>query len=852
MLFISRRYLCIYRSNEKLDVVEKRNLRELLEARPSNTIYFETADNKLYGMISYGDIRKARDGIVRINNSFVSLERDAYMEARERFRKSNSICEIPVVKNGQLVGEFHKFDDELMIDRAVDLDNNAYAPAYFARLRNVAIVKPPASRDYKMRYFEKLKRIFDHYAVAYTVLEVSDIAQNLTRFDRFFVVDEQERRGAHIIISLFEDKQHFFYKIVTFLRMLNRIESDEAIDYKKLFSELEKRGVETVLMTAKRNDSNYVVKTEKEMKQRFPTVANNLNKLMVQYEKQFFDDLYEESYARDIEACLFSIQRVRDGMRLKDFESEHVNIEHGERATINQPDHYERTIYFFGQCLIIGAYVDDAHTIESYLQNMANEAGYKVRVVNCGCWGTAIQSIARMLSTPLREGDIVVMLSEDPDVDTAGLKTVDLWRTLEENQAPSAWMLDLPYHANHHVSKLCAKALFNVIFDSGYRNNPGKTERITQSFDIVDQVVQESDGQVGVLAVGGDGEELAGLHVVGGLGIGAGPGGDAQLDAVGFSSLGESGQLVGEGEGAPGTHVVGGAEHEGMAVNVVGVHVGDAVVIVQPAFFDALHQAGIVTGGFFSGQRGAFGVPQGFMAQAAGVIGDVVFGVAVAIDDADAAGFIDLPGDFFKLFPGDVVRHFDAHGIGQGLVVQQGGGVHAGAQGVQAVAHLAAGQDVFGQAAHIQGAAFNVGSQIQQIAGFHPLLQVSIVLLHEVGQVVVGGIGAHQGPVVGPVLRVGVEGHVGIVFSKERHGVQGSSVAHLVAPPAKAQLHRAGGSGIEGANFQFRQSGNSSQGQHGGQNQSKQLFHKDPPFECDFLLVILYKVYFWLSSKMMQ
>ena len=35
MLFISRRYLCIYRSNEKLDVVEKRNLRELLEARPS-------------------------------------------------------------------------------------------------------------------------------------------------------------------------------------------------------------------------------------------------------------------------------------------------------------------------------------------------------------------------------------------------------------------------------------------------------------------------------------------------------------------------------------------------------------------------------------------------------------------------------------------------------------------------------------------------------------------------------------------------------------------------------------------------------------------------------------------------
>ena len=55
MLFISRRYLCVYKSNKKLDVVEKRDPRELLEARSSNTIYFKNADSKLYSMVSYGD-----------------------------------------------------------------------------------------------------------------------------------------------------------------------------------------------------------------------------------------------------------------------------------------------------------------------------------------------------------------------------------------------------------------------------------------------------------------------------------------------------------------------------------------------------------------------------------------------------------------------------------------------------------------------------------------------------------------------------------------------------------------------------------------------------------------------------
>ena len=488
MLFISRRYLCIYSSKDELDVISKDELLKLVMAMPSNTVYFETVDGALYGMVSYGDVLKSANGKAPINKSFISLDRAAYMEARERFRKEDTICEIPVVENGRLLGEYHKFDDELMIDRAPNLEYNAYASAYFTNLGNVALVRPPAGRDYKMHYLEMLEQTLARYGTRYTIIDFADVMTNLANYDKFLVVDEQERRGAKLVLDLFEKQPHYYYKITTYLELLSKLESAEVIDYEQTFFEFQKKGVRVVLMTAKHNHSDYVVKTEQEMKQRFPVVINNLNELMKPYEEQFFDDMYEDkAYIHNIETGYFVIEKDRSALRLRDIHSDYINVEHGERATVGQPAEYTRTVYFYGPCLVIGSYVGDAYTIESYLQAMINEAGYKVRVVNCGCWGGNVTNVSRMLSTLIREGDIIVTLLENPVICVSGLEMVDLWDILEENQTPSEWMLDQPYHVNHHVCKQYAKGLFDIIFDADYQDNPERKDYITQSIDIVDK-----------------------------------------------------------------------------------------------------------------------------------------------------------------------------------------------------------------------------------------------------------------------------------------------------------------------------------------------------------------------------
>ena len=488
MLFISKQNLCVYRSEHELSTIKKSELRALVEAMPANTIYFETGDGQLYGMVTHGDIFKANDGMVTINKSFTSLNRNAYMEARERLRQWSTIKEIPVVENGELIGEFNKYDDELMLEYFRSLEYNAYAAAYFAKFHDVALVKPPAPRTYKMRYFEKLQNILERYGVAYTIVEFADMATSIDDFTTFFVVDAQEWRGAKIIFDLYEDKSHLLYKVITFLDVLAKLESAEVMDYRETFFSLEQKGVRTILLTTKHSTSEYVVNLEKKMKERFPIVLNNLYKLMEPYEKEFFDDLYEnKDYVRNIKTGQFVVEQNEGSLRLHDIHSEYINVERSERVTVGQPDDYTRTIYFFGPCLVIGAYVGDAYTIESYLQAMINEAGYKVRVVNCGCWGGNVASVSRMLSTLIREGDIVVTLLENPEIGISGLETVDLYDVLEKHHAPIEWLLDTAYHANHHASELYAQELFDVIFDESYRDNQESMNYVTQSLDLVDK-----------------------------------------------------------------------------------------------------------------------------------------------------------------------------------------------------------------------------------------------------------------------------------------------------------------------------------------------------------------------------
>ncbi len=77
-------------------------------------------------------------------------------------------------------------------------------------------------------------------------------------------------------------------------------------------------------------------------------------------------------------ACGF--EKDTNIIKYNDVEGKFVNIIHGERRTVNQPQSYVGTVYIFGGPHAFGYGVKDEETIASYLQNMIN---LPYRVVNC-------------------------------------------------------------------------------------------------------------------------------------------------------------------------------------------------------------------------------------------------------------------------------------------------------------------------------------------------------------------------------------------------------------------------------------------------------------------------------------
>lgn len=86
-----------------------------------------------------------------------------------------------------------------------------------------------------------------------------------------------------------------------------------------------------------------------------------------------------------------------------------VHIENGMRKTCGQPQEYMATIYMFGVCTMLGAYVEDKDTIPSLIQKKINLLDKKYRVVNLGNMiGVDYERLVKKLK--LKPEDIFVIL----------------------------------------------------------------------------------------------------------------------------------------------------------------------------------------------------------------------------------------------------------------------------------------------------------------------------------------------------------------------------------------------------------------------------------------------------------
>lgn len=175
-------------------------------------------------------------------------------------------------------------------------------------------------------------------------------------------------------------------------------------------------------------------------------------------QKDFFEELYSEEYANDIGNNPFNIESVDGSNKLKDTSDRYHNVKDGERLTYGTPCEYDKTIYFFGPCAIIGLFVEDKYTIESLLQSKCN----RCRVLNFGCWDSPAGTVQRILSTPIRRNDIIIVNFIDDRI-IPNIQNLNLIDSLEKNNVPAKWFVDTLQHCNHKVNQIYTDAIYDYI-----------------------------------------------------------------------------------------------------------------------------------------------------------------------------------------------------------------------------------------------------------------------------------------------------------------------------------------------------------------------------------------------------
>ena len=462
MIRIEKDHLPVLQAENESMTVRMDDLCQALTEHPAHIVYVEY-EGRFAGGISFGDIvRAAREGrdSVPVNRQMTVLSSRQPMQARALFRENRHICEIPVVDDGKLTGEYHRFDDLLLLEHALPFEANRYRRQYWESVPSVVLVKPPADHELKQRVFREWKAYLESCGVSVTEICHAEAGRYLDGGSPVIFLDEQEKRGSRSLIWFADHVSRDLSETKTCAELLraNKLDPGAAA---AVFDYLRGHRIRVMQLAADPRDG------DDRLEDLFETTGRRVREEGSQYEilknhaRGFFDDLYTPEYERDIEKIRFFQETGCAFVHLSDCQTRYCNVVNGERVTTDQPEEYVSTVWFFGQCLIVGQYVEDRNTIESFLQRMFNEEGRPVRVVNCGFWGDMSEMLLRIAATPLREGDTVVFLNEQepfPHCETLWLTDVAAGYPIRDE-----WILDCLLHCNHRMNRLYAAALFEAL-----------------------------------------------------------------------------------------------------------------------------------------------------------------------------------------------------------------------------------------------------------------------------------------------------------------------------------------------------------------------------------------------------
>ncbi|MDE7177471.1 MAG: adenylyltransferase/cytidyltransferase family protein [Lachnospiraceae bacterium] len=475
---------CFYLTDEN-DEVSFGQLSSILMERPSNVIYCEK-NMKLYGIISMGDVHRAYEAgkdFVTVNKCFTSVRPNEYMRVKQIFKDNNKINALPVVSvDNELLGEYSRWDDFIAINDFEQLKANKYAEDFWKKNRRFALVNP--CKDFVKK--KELMRIwYDNLLnmdVQVSIIDRKDIMDIVEHVDYILFTDEDELRGTKTLYHDILNKKFDGLKAKTYDALGDVI--GEAVG-DEILKEIISNGVHVFTLNTEDNKREYWKNLQRDILDKYSKIGKKPlgNDIFPEeFREDFYAELYSEEYIKKMTGYLAEEEHIDGISKLKDTDREKYKVKDGERRTLNQPSDYQRCIYFYGPCIIIGHNVADEHTIESYLQARLNEKGYKVKCVNYGAFSDQMTELNRVVSTKLNAGDIVILFNENRKY--VGVPSINLIDICEKHKVPATWMLDDPLHSNHKLNSVYADEILKIL-EPIVQKKLDKKEQVEMKSDFI-------------------------------------------------------------------------------------------------------------------------------------------------------------------------------------------------------------------------------------------------------------------------------------------------------------------------------------------------------------------------------
>ena len=186
--------------------------------------------------------------------------------------------------------------------------------------------------------------------------------------------------------------------------------------------------------------------------------------------KAYFKEMYTEKYVEQFidDMSKWSICQKNGVYKFSDISSANYNVINGYRLNNRKINATSRKILFLGPCIWFGAYVDDKHTIECYLQDLVNKNAYEV--INCGNLGN--WSLDRLLTEKVCSDDIFIIYSNWYSENKAWLRCADEFPNINiRTNLAEAYniekvdenLFNAVVHCNHIINERIANIIYNDI-----------------------------------------------------------------------------------------------------------------------------------------------------------------------------------------------------------------------------------------------------------------------------------------------------------------------------------------------------------------------------------------------------